>query len=359
MSSYDHLISQFLVVTAGFFDPVVVDPIHPQNRQIVRNYRSRPLVNAIFSRVNGLWATGPGVHCVACHEIPDVWLYMKDGEVSIDIQSPAIWKRLFAQIEQFKRTNIRWVYIVIGISWLETTMSTDVASHLGMLVVDTVAETYSYFDPGLGITNIVDTLQPTSHRIINFYDVFCRNRSIHFIPGYKCLDQRQEDASLQSVVDTTTQIKQEDPDAVVPSGLCAIVTLLVLVCCRRFQSGNPWTIANSIKRIFVHTDATQQENFRINITSWYTNIYYANHWKEVARLLWLCNVPVRDQMCGVLDATNTMYCPSNACNGNTLCEQHYYDLVLQALSHQEHFPCYITHDVLKLRGQFPTEMDST
>ena len=136
--------------------------------------------------------------------------------------------------------------------------------------------------------------------------------------------------------------------------MCAIITFLVLVCCHRFQSGNPWAIADSIQRVVQAGTRKEREKFRVNMTSWYMHIHHAKLWKDVAKLLGLGGARHRADpvVCGVLDISNTTHCPNSACVGNVFCEQHFYNLALQSIVDRDHAMCFITHNVLELRGPF-------
>ena len=349
---YDKLISQFLT-DLGFFNPVI--GIETQIKEFVVNYRAWPTVNAILSRVHGVMARGPGVNCVVIPSIPAITISILNGETKLVFRNKQDWNRVFAEMQTHKQNNIRWVYIVFGLSWKETNTDTS-SSHLSMFVVDNVNQTYSYFDPEEGGIRILDDLQPNKQRKINLYDIFCCNDCRHVIPDYECVDQRQSGRSLQSVLDTTDgQVKCENPETVIPDGLCAFITLLVLVCCLRFQSGDPWPIARSIKIAFCKLSRPNKEEFRTNFTMWVVNIYKAGNWKSIARILGLCNHPnARERICGVLDATSEP-CPYHPVRTgySLLCEEHYYKLLLQSFSDKDQFVCYFSHNVVDINGQFP------
>jgi hypothetical protein len=357
MDPFHNLVFQYLV-DIGLFKDSQDDE---RNRQLYCNYRVWPLLNAIFSRVNGIWAPGPNVNCVATvGTLPSCFVYMENGEVQI--RPDSFWgDSLFEQIRGYKNANIQFVYIAIGVVWNERTVTDNSSSHLGMIVVNTVDQTYSYFDPATGDFPILDELQPTKQRRVNIYDIFCCHKCKPLIPGYTCVDQRQLSVpSLQHTMDTTDpEVKPENPDAVVPFGLCAVITFLVMMCCFRFQSGNPWMIAECINHTFRRVSIAEKGEFRINVTAWFVSIYKANHWKTIAQLLGVCGDISRDtiiynpRMCGVLDTSNTTYCDNAVCDGRIFCAQHYYNLVLQSLAPQEHFTCYITDNVMELNDDFP------
>ena len=354
----DPLISHFLL-NVGLFDDIEPKEI-PINRRIVCNYREWPLITAIFSRVNKVWATGPHVHCVMLGTIHSVNLHIHDGEVRWAFEDTSRTD-IVNQI-QTHETRIRWVFIPLGVEWIawkanDPTQGDHPLGHSAVLVVDTVCHTYSLFDPNNGDMQIKDERQPTKTRFLNRYDLFLVDHHKDFIPGYECVDRRQEggDSSLQSVVDTTDEnVKREFDEYIqeVPGGLCSILTLLVLVCCLRFQRGDPWIVADSIKRTFMSMGDATKEKFRVNITTWYMNIYRAKRWRGVAELMGVCNVLPHDDPCGVLSEIDGSHCTKPACPRNTLCEQHYYELVLQSLEAHDDFVCFITHDVLDLCGPF-------
>lgn len=345
---YDQLVPPFLAVL-GLLKETVVDPSDPVNLQIVRNYRKWPLLSCILARMDGVWADGCGVNCVTVKETHHVRVYTTDGEIRLRFSSHAR-KRLRQQVREYKG-HVKWVYIVLGLTWDVT--PEDPASHLALMIVDTVNDTYSYFDPASGEIDLEDPLQPNKQRASNMYDIFACDDCDAFILGYKYVDRRQPGKSLQSTVDTTDETVKLETE--VPSGLCAVITFLVLVCCHRFQSGNPWTIAYTIRRFFNAGTSKEQENFRANMTSWYMHIYHAKRWKDVVKLFGVCGVTAHGAdppVCGVLDITNTTPCSNRPCVGSVLCDKHLYKLVLQSLMDRDHATCFITHDVLELRGPF-------
>ena len=353
---FDRLISNFLSSLGLFDENEPADVII--NHRIVCNYRKWPLVTAIFSRVSGAWATNARV---TMGPIQSVILYVDDGEVRWEFEDTCA--DIVNQI-QIHEAKTRWVYFPIGIQFPDLTMAPDVETnddatpgHLTMLIVDTVRRTYSLFDPDDGDTTIKDERQPTKQRHINLYGVFWVDHNKDLIPGYWCVDQRQEGggSSLQYIVDTTDESMKHEFDSYiqeVPGGLCAILTALVSVCCLRFQCGDPWVVADGIKRIFTAMNEADREKFRVNITTWYMDIYRAKTWRDVAELMGVCNVTRSKGPCGVLVGFDGNHCTSPPCFRNTLCKQHYHELMMQSLEHHHDIACFVTHRVLDLCGVF-------
>ena len=233
---YIKLIPLFLDALGILTDHAIGDNAVPQHQHPLSNSGARPMVSSVFARANQLWATtGPDVNCVTVDEVHQVFVYTFDGDIKLHVDREA-WDRLAQQIG-VHQNHVRWVYIVLAVSWHNK--PANVVSQLALIVVDVVNHTYSYFDPTSGVGDIVDLLQPTGKRVFNKYDVFCCHNCSPFLPGYKHVDQRQGGgSSSQGVVDTIKGAIVPEPNATptdVPSGLCAVITLLVLVCCRRLD----------------------------------------------------------------------------------------------------------------------------
>jgi hypothetical protein len=347
------LVSRFMSIM-GLFGVVNHNEVDPVNYRVMSNYKTNPVANAIYSRVSGVCATSRHVNCAILEEIQCIQLHLHNGSVQFDFQ----YDSRECILNRIKACDTRCVYMPMGLKWQEPT---NTCHHLMLLVVDTIHHTYSVFDPNRG-NMIIQSAPPhsSSTQQMNRYDMFLLNSNGRqdFLPGYRYIDQRQEEGSLslQAVVDTTDDSQKQEYDLFiqdVPSGLCAVLSLLVLVCCFRFQSTNPWGLANSIKHVFMAMNDAEKKAFRVNLTNWYMNIYRAKSWRGVAELMCVCNViPSGGYTCGVLLGSDGRQCTNPTCPRNVLCEKHYYRMVLQSLEHRAHFTCYITDDVLELHGNF-------
>lgn len=145
------------------------------------------------------------------------------------------------------------------------------------------------------------------------------------IPGYTARHHPPHHPSLQDIAVNTFHGPMNVDDT--SKGICAVITVLVMTCCRRFNCHKPWLISNHIKRVILDELQThgEMEMFRRNLVRWYTSIYRINTIPRMLQRLGL-NSPLDEphRICMLFSDKTEEPCKRRACNLSALCWQHRY-----------------------------------
>ena len=151
------------------------------------------------------------------------------------------------------------------------------------------------------------------------------------IDGYQYIStRRQSPPSLQETIEC--EEKKVDAKGVAPSGLCAVLTTLVLAFCLRYQMHDPWIVAKAIGNHFSGLkNKPREEMFRINITHWYRHVYTEKRWIGIEKLVGLLEPPYKkNRRCLVYLRDEKKPCTNRACDNHAYCPLHRYSLLVKA-----------------------------
>ena len=262
-------------------------------------YKCNPYVNAIHNRLNSMWNATRGCPTTLGQDIT-IQLNVQGGQGNKGaIRYNQVAEQITEKITAMRECKLRIAFIPLCWNW-ETPSGHHIA-HSTLLVVDNIRNTYNLFDPNKGIMNVIDKTMPKNKLSLNRHELLMLTTSL--IPGYKIeRDIRQEGRSLQTSIEHyNPPIPHVNVTRLVPGGMCALLTTLVLVFCYRFQCYTPWKIAEGIRDNFNGLDNKRKEMFHLNLYNWYTSLYTAKSWVEMEKRVGLFQPRVREnRICSVL-----------------------------------------------------------
>ena len=307
---------------------------------VVESYKMGNMVNAIHTRLNMLWSPGRFCAISTTHE-RTITLEVRGGrDVEGSLRKNKIPLPIIREINSLKQCGVKILLIPLAWEWIDPGSVEN--AHSTLLVVNTDTQTYNLFDPSDGIMEVFDITMPQNILQINRYNLFSQSKvGRSLIPGYKPgYVIMQNEPSLQTALERADTLKRKN---VVPDGLCAVVTTLVLVFCRRFQYAYPWKIAMAIRDHVVRLNKTHKEMFRIRISNWYRHLYTAKSWGEIETIVGLLQPPDRQhrKCLVVVDHRGTAIqpCLMQSCAGHAYCQYHRYILLMERWHNKENGGC--------------------
>ena len=285
-------------------------------------HRQEESVGVILQRVGMVWAGGRWCQFCPSHRRIN-WIIPRAAP---DPQIRPLYHaaRVAMDLRGYERAGVRWVPLELRWEW---TNAADVrVAHATLLVFDTKRHTYNLFDPNEGTMTLRGAGPQT---LFDRHLVVVAAAALHgpLVPGYHAeAVRRQAVPSLQTHLERTAA---QQPDAplqaqITFSGLCALLTTLVVVACRRFNYYDLWTMAGVLRGILQRrlTNRTLREMFRFRLFRWYRGIVLAPRWDRLEQHLGLrvdANVGGR---CAVQSERTGTFCRRRPCAGHAYCPQH-------------------------------------
>ena len=174
-------------------------------------------------------------------------------------------------------------------------------AHAGLLMVNTVDQTYTYMDPNRGIFFVV-----TRYNRIERMDFHTVIHALLRIPYHTSVLKRQSTPdTLQGLVEAGA------PRTNYNSGVCAQLVILVMTCCRRLNYPHPHAVADALHALLPHRlrSPAQWNMFRSKLCTWVRRIYTARSYDRVTQLIGLHQPAAMDhRTCMVVGATTGKPC---------------------------------------------------
>jgi hypothetical protein len=310
------------------------------NHNILENYINSHIVNAIQARMDLLWSWGRNC-AISPTSDRTIYLEVRGGHgLEGSLRKNKIPTFIIKELNALQTCGVK--IVLIPLAWFWTDSESEDSAHSTLLVVDTVTQTYQLFDPNEGDMDVFDITMPNNTLDLNRYDIITKSKKGKaLIPGYKPGPLvMQPLPSIQTTIERTDSKKRK---RVVPSGLCAVITTLVLVFCRRFQYGNPWDLATAIRdQVTRIPNKSQLEMFRINISNWYRHLYTAKSWPELEQRVGLLNpIERKNRQCLVLYnlGIGSLECIMDPCPGHAYCSYHRHALLMARWHNKENGKC--------------------
>jgi hypothetical protein len=306
---------------------------------IVISYTNCNILNAIQIRLNMLWNWGS--HCaISPTHNRTIYVTVRGGHgLEGSLRGNKIPPFIIKEINALRTCGAKM--LLIPLIWFWTDSNSIQSAHSTLLVVYPVDQTYQLFDPNEGDMDVFDNTLPENALYLNRYDIISNSTTGKaLIHGYK-----PGPLAVQPIPSLQTFIERTDGEPrkhVVPTGLCAVLTTLILVFCRRFQYADPWDVATVIRNHLMRIpNKTQLEMFRVNLANWFRHLYLAKSWAELERGVGLLNPPERvNRKCFVIPNYGTPTpCANHPCPGHAYCNDHRYMLLMERWHDFEHGNC--------------------
>ena len=284
-----------------------------------------PYINAIHNRLNIIWNNGRGCP-TTLGQNTNIFLNfeVRGGRGS---NGALRYKTIPTNVIQHIRAmqNCKVPVLFIPVCWSWTMPNGNRSSHNTFLMINTHNNSYNLFDPENIDMHVSDPTLPNNDLRLNRYKLIARSKQLirGYVPG-PAIQLRHP--SLQTIIERRPGTPYEA--TVVPIGLCALLTTLVLVFCYRFHSNDPWKIANDIADNFDVLNDTQKEKFRLNLYNWYISLYNATSWNEMKKRVGLFQPPfTKDRRCLVYEQTppgvvGVTLCQNPSLGGHAYCGIH-------------------------------------
>jgi hypothetical protein len=223
-------------------------------------------------------------------------------------------------IEEYTTRNVRFLYFYVRLVWLHP--DNNPRAHAILMVIDTRVKMYGFYDPDENNGQIGVRDRTGGIRLVNVRDLLC-DPLLALLPEYTLHPGTAPLPSLQRVLEQGTNESAQPED--VPSGLCATIVFLVMICCRRFNTPNAWHLALHIRNLCRDNLRTSNDKmaFCANLVHWWMSMYKGNKPERLARRLGLIR-PDDEAFCHCMTvsdrAPNT--CKRAPCAGEALCWQH-------------------------------------
>lgn len=203
-------------------------------------------------------------------------------------------------------------------------------THATFLIFYTKTKQYAHFDTTCGDMSFIIKPHPPTYQVWNLSRLLLTYDMMYgpFVDEYHAIDGRHLEYinSLQDDVERPPANAVVDPSAipVMRSGLCALLSFLVLLCCRRFAYHDPWNVAEEIRVLFMSHNRTHKEYFRKRLGLLYMGTHHKKSWLELLEHFAIVN-PSRDipggRLCLVRTLRNSL-CRRKPCHGQAFCNQH-------------------------------------
>lgn len=283
-------------------------------------------ISTLINRITMIWSGNR--NCVSCKNkraIPIIEIRnISDPTKSLSgLRFP---DALLNEIGSYESQSIR--FVVLPLLWIYYVIEKRyTGGHATLLIVDTISKTYCLFDPNGGKYSIKPGV--SYHRQI----LLARSAELHgpLIPGYRGVVINQREEAIQRVVERDS--RDGVGETRIPCGLCALLSVLILMCSFRFQYFDLFDVADAITREFKRRcrNRTQKESFRYRLFDWYHKTYTARQWSDLEIVLGLRNPPVPmhipdpaswRRLCMVRSEKNGTFCAQKSCPGHAYCWVH-------------------------------------
>lgn len=275
----------------------------------------------LHNRINHMWCNSSGstpVQCMAINSVVPVEITAEHGLVFITPSSMFVLSSITEELREYRHSGVKWVYVPLALHWKGPRNSSDdddqtVRYHLCMLVVDNRTMEYDFFDPKTEDVHILDTSQIDHDLIIQVHNILRCIHSQSLLVDYKPTHIHRK---LEHGVQTPMQ--------------CAALVFFTVACCRRYQFGNPWGVAESI----VHCSYTEPVRNTDPLFNWLHWLYKCMSWTEVAMCVGLLLKGSPNQTrCGVIVDENLQPCVERGCRPShkyqhAYCNKHRFELIL-------------------------------
>ena len=290
------------------------------SHQETSRYRG-PIAYMIFQRGSMVWSSST---CRFCHEASHYvgfnLLGVPSGTDADLLARFRLDKGTIHAIEEYTSRNVLFLYFFVKLVWRDP--DDNIQAHAILMVIDTRAKRYGFYDPDesnsqIGIRDTAGGVRYVKVRYLMWHS------SLTLIPEYTLYHAPFAFPSLQTVMEEgTSRGGQQDQ---VPSGLCALLGFLVMICCRRFNTPNAWHLALHIRNMCRDNLRTSNDKmaFCANLVHWWMSMYKGNKPERLARRLGLIrpdDEAFRHCMTVSDRAPNT--CKRAPCAGEALCWQH-------------------------------------
>lgn len=354
------------------------------------SYTQTPPIGVIHNRIHQMWYNGSEpdasdhqhVHCTAVKVPIAMELIADSGQTRM---SNASWEALSLttdELRQYKQSGVKWVYVPVGMFWetpprpasssgdqaSSSTSSTggELGHHYCMLVLDNVKMQYDVMDPLSkdAIVHIRDAKQKNEDLVIRLHSVFRCHKCKPLFPDY---------APTYYHTGLLRGVRQPLQ--------CMALVFLTMACCRRYQIGNPWDVANAIierayhPHLFENGSRNRLPNHSDPLVNWLRCIHECMSWEEVSVRVGLLRKGSDERApafsltrhtthatpmppCGVLmDGDLTRPCLDESCHRtqayhHAYCPKHRFALILQtwAMAGSYGLYRYVSEDVWSVKA---------
>ena len=290
------------------------------SHQETARYR-REIAYMIFQRGSMLWSSST---CRFCHERwHQVEFDLRDiaGVMDDDLLACFSLKDgTIRAIKEYVKKKVRFLYFFVRLVWRGH--DDKHRAHAILMVIDTRARMYGFYDPDDNDGPIRVRSTAGSVRSVKPRDLMW-NPFLWLVPNYTLHQGLLPLPPLQMVLEEGTSRGAQPED--VPSGLCASIVFLVMMCCRRFNTPNAWHLALHIRSLCRDNlrTANDKKAFCANLVHWWMSMYKGKDPVRLAQRLGLIHPgdEAFRQCMMVSDRTPTT-CKRAPCAGEALCWQH-------------------------------------
>jgi hypothetical protein len=294
-------------------------------------------MHVLYNRINHMWYDGcsstpdnPFVQCVAFDFIIPVEIGASCGRVSISQPSLRYFFSLTEDTRSYRTHGVIWVYVPLFMHWKGPLGD---QGHLCILVINNDTMECNFFNPNPNIVCIVDEYQVNGSMNIQLHNIVDCIRLESLLVDY---NPAQKHRHLKIGVQTPLQ--------------CEALVFLTIACCRRYQFGNPWDIADSIVDLFHDTQSVDMKP----LLNWLHWLHVCSSWKDVAQCVGLLRIgdANRNRCSVIVNQASMESCSARPCHHpnthqHAYCHMHRFQLVLHTWFSNKTFDLwrYVSDDV--------------